>query len=511
MSDALVTTRLPLPLYSASQMRRLDRAAIERCGIPGIELMRRAGRAAFTLLRQRWPQAQRIVVLCGSGNNGGDGAFVAGLARREGLRPTLYFEGDSQARLRGDAALALAYAREQGVAIEALPEDAEFGAVDVLVDALLGTGAAGELRPSTARAVQALNAASAPVFSLDLPTGLCADSGRVLGTAVQADCTLSFIALKPGLLTASGRHLAGRLHHASLTVPAAAFDGVDPVAQRMDLDSVAALMPPLRRRDGHKGSYGHVLVIGGQSGMAGAPLLSALAAARTGAGLVSLATHHSHAAALAGAAPELMVLGLRTERELDPALAHASVLVIGPGLGQSDWSEQLLRRVLATDLPLVIDADALNLLATLDISLPASALCVSTPHPGEAARLLACPAAVVQDDRLAAVARLQHQLGGVVALKGSGTLVADGETISLCSDGGPALAIGGSGDVLSGVVGALLAQGLSLSAAARVAVCLHAKAGDLAAVEGGERGMMATDLLPWLRLLSQSPAGAKSL
>ena len=243
--------------------------------------------------------------------------------------------------------------------------------------------------------------------------------------------------------------------------------------------------------------------------MAGAPLLSALAAARTGAGLVSLATHRSHAVALSGAAPELMVWGLRSERELDPVLARASVLVVGPGLGSSDWSERLLRRALAAGLPLVIDADALNLLAARGISLPASAPCVSTPHPGEAARLLACSVAEVQDDRLVAAARLETQLGGVVVLKGSGTLVTDGETMQLCSDGGPALAVGGSGDILSGVVGALLAQGLSPLAAARLAVCLHAKAGDLAALEGGERGMMATDLLPWLRLLSQSPTGAE--
>ena len=507
MSDALVTTRLPLPLYGASQMRQLDRAAIEDCGIPGIELMRRAGRAAFALLRQRWPGARRVGVLCGTGNNGGDGAFVAGLARQAGLEVALWLAAEP-GRLRGDAARALAYAREQGVVPEGLPSATALAAVDVLVDALLGTGVRGELRAAQVRAVQALNAAPVPVFSLDLPSGLCADSGRSLGAAVRADCTLSFIALKPGLLTAGGRDLVGRLYHAPLAVPPAAFAGIKPVAKRMDLDSVATLAPPPRRRDGHKGSYGHVLVIGGVGGMAGAALLCARAAARAGAGLVSLATHPDHAAALAGAAPEIMVRGVSAGRQLDPAVARASVLVVGPGLGQEVWSAQLLRRSLDAGLPTVIDADALNLLAAQGAAPAAAVAHISTPHPGEAARLLGCVTAVVQADRLAASAQLQLRLGGVVVLKGSGTLVAAGDGgVALCSDGNPGMACGGSGDVLSGVLGALLAQGLPAEAAARFGVCLHARAGDMAALEGGERGMMASDLLPWLRLLGQSPTG----
>jgi len=258
----------------------------------------------------------------------------------------------------------------------------------------------------------------------------------------------------------------------------------------------SALSP--RPRDAHKGLFGHVLIIGGDYGMAGAARLAGEAALRVGAGLVSIATRPEHVSAIVSGRPELMCHPVKQAKDLKPLLAKATVIVLGPGLGQSAWSKQLFKQALASALPKIIDADGLNLLAK---QTKKSDHWILTPHPGEAARLLKSDNKKIQADRITAVKQLQQKLGGIAILKGAGSLVAASDSISICQAGNPGMASGGMGDVLSGVIGGLLAQQFNLQQAAELGVCLHAYAGDLAAQQNGERGMLASDLMPYLREL----------
>jgi NAD(P)H-hydrate epimerase len=489
------TEQLPHALYRAAQVRALDRAAIEEFGIPGRELMARAGAAAFALLRDRWPAARDITVLTGTGNNGGDGFVVAELARQAGLAVRVLQLGDPE-RIHGDARVhAEAYVEAGGhwQAFANLP-----GRTDLVIDAMLGTGLERPLEGQWAAAVTAANASPAPVLALDIPSGLHADTGAVLGTAVQADATISFIGLKLGLCTGEGPACCGRLFYDALEVPAQLFARQIQAARRLDWRKQSQLLPP-RRATAHKGDFGHVLVLGGDLGFGGAARLAAEAAARSGAGLTSLATRAEHVAACIASRPEIMALGVTEAAAVDGLLRRASVLAVGPGLGQGDWGRALWAKALDSGRPLVVDADALGLLA-------ADPICredwVLTPHPGEAARLLGCSTAEVQADRPAAVARLVQRYGGVAVLKGAGSLIAATGTRppAVCSEGNPGMASGGMGDVLTGLIAGLMAQGHAPVDAAELAVCLHAAAGDRAAASG-QRGLLAGDLFPQLREL----------
>lgn len=479
---------LPRSLYTAAQTRELDRRAI-RSGLPGYALMSRAGQAAFQLLRERWPAATRIVVLAGPGNNGGDGYVLARLAWSQNLDVTLLTVGDHD-QLQGEAAEAASDATRARV-----PEKSWSGALpdaDIYVDALFGTGLNKPVGGDYAAAIAALNQSPRPVLALDIPSGIQADTGAELGEAVHADATLCFIGLKAGLLTGRGPALTGALCFDDLGVPAAIYDAMPPVARRLDRDDLDSI--GRRPRDAHKGLHGHVLVVGGDHGMAGAVALAGEAALRAGAGLVSVATRAAHTAALTARRPELMCHGVEDAAALAPLLARASVVVLGPGLGRDDWGRALFGAVLDSGKPLVLDADALNLLVQMPEKRDNWVL---TPHPGEAGRLLGASTAAVQADRFAALAALRERYGGQVVLKGAGSLVADAAGVSLCPLGNPGMATAGMGDVLSGVTGALLAQGLPRAAAH--AVLLHAHAGDRAARAGGERGLLASDLFRWLR------------
>jgi len=484
---------LPHDLYRAAQVRELDRLATEQCGLASGILMARAGQAAFDLLRRRWPAVRRVGVVCGIGNNGGDGFVLARLAREAGLEVALYQVGEA-ARLRGDA---LAAAQAAGIQAQPLAAGG-LRHCDVVVDALLGTGLCGEVRDVWGEAISALNDCGRPVLALDIPSGLDADTGAPQGRAVQAAATITFIGVKQGLLTGAGPALGGELHFADLGIPAPVYGRVAAAARRLDLGQFHALLAP-RPRDAHKGDCGHVLVVGGDHGYAGAVRLAAEAAARCGAGLVSVATRADHVGAITAARPELMCHGVESVAELEPLLRRATVIVAGPGLGQGAWGQGLLGRLLQASQPLVVDADALNLLAQDPLHRKDWVL---TPHPGEAGRLLGEPAAQVQQSRFAAAAGLQASFGGVVVLKGPGTLVlGDDGMPGICSGGNPGMASGGMGDVLSGIIGGLAAQGLDLREAAGAGVCLHAAAADAAAAAEGERGLLASDLFPWLRRL----------
>lgn len=457
--------------------------------------MERAGAAALAALRRHWPAARSIAVVCGAGNNGGDGYVLARRAREQGLEVTVHAIA-KPANPAGEAAAAARRYGESGGALHVFGST-PITVADVIVDGIFGIGLVRPVQGTEAAAIAAINDAARPVLALDVPSGLDADTGRVLGTAVRADFTVTFLALKAGCFTGAGPAHAGQVELADLDCAAAAGTaGPAPVARLISHGQKRFLLPR-RRRDAHKGDFGHVLIVGGDHGMAGAPLLAGEAAARVGAGLVTLATRAEHAGSQPAARPELMVAGVEKPAALEAFLNRATVVAIGPGLGQGDWGAKLLARVLESRLPLVVDADALNLLARDPAQNPRWVL---TPHPGEGARLLGSTALEVQRDRYAAVQALRDRYGGTVVLKGSGSLIAGpcGE-IAVCGDGNPGMASGGMGDVLTGVIAGLLAQGLDPQAAAEAGVCLHGAAADAAARDDGERGLLAGDLMPWLR------------
>jgi hydroxyethylthiazole kinase-like uncharacterized protein yjeF len=484
------------PLYTATQVRELDRLAVEAEGYGSNELMERAGKAIFDLLLNSWPQARTIAVVCGAGNNAGDGYVVARLLHEAGRKVHLVAL-TAPTHLRGDALIAAEKFTNTGQTVIAFSETSLHSA-DVIVDAILGTGLTRELSDAYLAAINAINSSGKPVLSVDIPSGLHADTGKIMGAATQAVQTITFIGRKRGLYTADGVQYRGTLHFADLDVPAAIYTRVQTSVDLVNVESFNYLLTR-RNRVAHKGHFGHVLVVGGDYGFAGAVQMSSIAAARAGAGLITVATRPEHALMLPLVRPELMAAGVTESGDLKPLLVRASVVALGPGLGQTDWSNKLFAKVLDTDLPLVVDADGLNLLARDPLRRDNWIL---TPHPAEAARLLVCTTAEIEADRFASSIALQKQYGGVIVLKGSGTIITGhAGRQSVCADGNPGMASGGMGDVLTGLIAGLLAQGLTYEQAAGLGVCLHARAADLLATERGERGMLASDLLPLIQRL----------
>lgn len=487
--------KLPYALYNASQIAAFDRMAIDDFGISGEELMERAGAYAFEVLKKCWPQATKVTVVCGGGNNAGDGYVLARLASQAGLFVQILHLAYER-ELNGDAAANAAKCREMDILSESFDELPDH--CGVIVDAIFGTGLDRDVEGEWADTIAAINNHAAPVLALDLPSGIHANTGVVLGSAVRADATATFIALKQGLFTGEGPEYCGKRYFEALSIPAKIYGSEIVSARRIDWDQQRHLLPA-RSRSSHKGHFGHALIIGGAPGYSGAARLAGEAALRSGAGLVSVASHPLVTGAITASRPELMCSGTESADDLELLLERCNVIAIGPGLGQQAWARGLFERVLLTDHPKVLDADALNLLAD---SLARSDNWVLTPHPGEAARLLNCSIAEIQANRLAAAKSLQRQYGGVIVLKGSGTIVQAGgdRPPAICSDGNPGMASGGMGDVLTGIIVALICQGFDLESAAEIGVCLHATAADEAALEG-ERGLIASDLFKPLRRL----------
>lgn len=480
-------------LYAADVVREIDRRAIEDAGIPGYTLMTRAAEFAFEEARLRFPDVARCTVVCGSGNNAGDGYVLARLARTAGWQATVVAVTDAD-DLEGDAATAFDDCRAAGVPTNSwsgeLPLD-----TDLVVDALLGSGLSRPLGGGIAAAVAAINERAAPVLALDVPSGIEADSGAALGSAVAADLTATFVARKIGLYVGEGRRAAGDVTFSDLGIPQAILETSS--ASYLVLPDAARrrLLAP-RELTAHKGSFGHAVIVGGGPGMAGAARLAGEAALRAGAGVVSLVVHPDSASGLVAGRPELMVHGATDPATVAGLFERASVVAVGPGLGTGDWARSMYAAVSDLDLPLVQDADALNLLAERPRQVADAVL---TPHPGEAARLLDVAASTVQSDRSAAIKRLQERFGGHVILKGSGTLVSSAfDCPWLCVNGNPGMAAPGMGDALTGIVAAFIAQGIPAADAAVLAVDVHARAGDRAAA-AGERGMTAGDLIDALR------------
>lgn len=493
------------PIYQTLQIREFERLAEERFGISGATLMQRAGKAAFDFILRRFPHAQKIAVFCGSGNNGGDGYIVARLLHERGLKVSVWQVG-SPDKLQEAAKLALESCQKHNMPITPFNEKEDLGHPDLIIDAICGIGLHEALREDVVTAIEKMSRTHAPIFSIDIPTGIDADTGRILGAAVRATATMTFIGLKLGLLTGNGIAYTGELAFNDLQFPMELFSYVEPIAEKIIIHSYMDYLKP-RSRDWHKGLSGHVLVIGGELGFAGAPRMAGEAALRVGAGLVSIATHPKHAATLTLGCPEIMCHGIDKIEDLKILIDKADVLVLGPGLAQTAWSTMVWDYALKADLPMVVDADGLNLLAKKN---KFNDNWVLTPHPGEAARLLGGTAEVIQQDRLSALKLLNKKYGGVVVLKAAGSLIlAPNSLPALCDKGNPGMASAGMGDVLSGVIGGFISQGIPLGDAAKLGVYVHASAGDLAAKEG-ERGMIAMDLMPFIRRLSNSSSWDKN-
>lgn len=498
-----------LPLYTSNDVRAMDAAAIHRLGGKGIDLMERAGAAAFQCITQQRPDARTLSAIAGRGNNGGDAYVVGRLALEAGWDVRLY-PSNPGSPPRGDAAVAQErYLAAGGAILEFIPED--FEAVEILVDGLFGTGLDREIEGRDALIIEAANryrergfghaTNRRSVIALDIPSGLHANRGSILGTAIRADLTITFVQPKAGLFTGMGPSCAGKVHVSSIGIDTDILRLHKPCAELTGWIQSAPLPRP---RESHKGSFGHVLIVGGAPGYSGAVRLAGEAALRTGAGLVSVATHPDHAYALNQGRPELMVRGVENTQDLESLLAKATVVAIGPGLGQASWGKDLLDRVLETPLPLVVDADALNLLGDPP---ERSAPWVLTPHPGEAARLLGQSSRDIQENRFAAALALSERFAASVVLKGAGSIIAARDRLPrVIPLGNPGMASGGMGDVLTGVISALMAQGLDSFDAATLGAILHGGAADALTHEEGERGLLALDLPPKIRLLLNTPS-----
>jgi len=485
---------LPVCLYSTAQVRALDAHAIETLGIPGYTLMKRAGEAALRYLRTRFPVAHRIVIVCGAGNNGGDGYVLARFAHAAGLTVTT-LAATSPDSLRGDARQAYEDLRASGVPVQPY-EPERFAEGEVIVDALLGTGLRGPAREEVARVIRDINGSGRPVLAVDVPSGLDSDTGVPLGETVRADCTVTFVGLKTGLFIGDGPEFAGTVFFDDLEISPDQTAATPARVERI-LDSAIQQALPRRARSSHKGDFGRVLIVGGGVGMPGAVRLAGEACLRVGAGLVTVAVAPENVPAIAAGRPELICLPVADTGALAEALARTDVIAIGPGLGRTPWARTVLEKVLHAGKPLVVDADALNIVA--ESHAPAREDWVLTPHPGEAARLLGTDTSDIQRDRLAALEHLVARYRGTVVLKGAGTLVgAPGRTPALCERGNPGMATAGMGDVLTGTIAGILAQCRDAWLAARVGVLVHAMAGD-AAARMGERGLLAGDVARELR------------
>lgn len=490
---------LPEDLYSADAVREIDRYVIDEKGVDGFDLMQAAAASVFRQLVRRWPEPGRILVLCGAGNNGGDGYLVAAAAKRHGLNVSCIAVAPV-GKLSGDARLAWQKAKQDGVDIVACDGigadglDALFVSANLIVDAMLGTGVSGAPREPFAEMIRRCTSTRKPVVAVDLPSGLNATTGAAAGDVIRADLTVTFIGLKAGLFTGHGPEACGEICFESLTTAQwLEGSGQIPLARRIDWASESAMVPR-RPVTAHKGHFGHILVVAGDRGFGGAGILAAEAASRAGAGLVTLATRPEYVAPALARCPSVMVQGLIHGSELPALLDAADVVVCGPGIGRGSWGQQMLQQVVASGKPRVLDADALNLMASRVAVKDDDH--ILTPHPGEAARLLDCEVAEIEVDRVKAADRLRQVFGGTVLLKGAGTVIASGNEVPRIVDGSnPGMATGGMGDVLSGIIGALYGQFGNPLHATTTGACLHLAAANLASRNKGFMGLLPGDVI----------------
>ena len=527
-----IMQNLPKNLYKVASIVQLEQIAINQYGIPAYELMQRAGKAVFDVIQSRYPDAKKILVLCGAGNNAGDGYVVAKLAIQAAY--TVRVISLAEPASLKDAAQQ-AYQDYLAVGSEVNTDLSSIAESEVIVDALLGTGFTRPISTDWAALIKSVNDCSNHVVSVDIPSGLYADTGSITDnepdSVIKADVTVTFIGLKQGMFTALAKDYCGEIIYSDLSLPHEIFTQLPCDAQLINELDYALL--PERNASSHKGCFGHVLIVGGNNGMPGAVILAARAALCTGAGLVTIVTIPQHLAAISDAVPEAMIKTCMTTTDSDlldgnnisvtgsleaaPSIealfkqdfiSDVTHIAVGMGIGQDAWSLALLQRCVQLNKPLLIDADALNLIAKnqniISELLTAPSLII-TPHPGEASRLLSTENVVsitgIQNNRFDAIARLRELFSDkvpcTVVLKGSGSLIFSGDIIKVCLLGNAAMSAPGMGDVLSGIVVSLMAQGVLSSDAVDLGVCLHASAAQSVS-KGRTRGLLASDVISGL-------------
>ena len=470
-------------LYTPESVYRLDRAAVVTDAVSEVELMQRAGACVWQAIDLRWPGLSSLTVFAGAGNNGGDAFVVALCARTQGVTVQLLVQGDLSRQSATSRHFRDLWEQDGGSC-----EDWQGQSIagEVIVDGLLGIGLQRELDAHWQDLVTTINAAPQPCVAIDIPSGLHGQSGIAQPVAVQAQLTITFIGRKTGQYLADGPDYCGELQFEDLGVSSEVRASVPAALEVIE----SCQLPALRKRNSHKNHYGNLLIIGGDQGMSGAVALAAQAALRSGAGLVTALVHPDCRHSLAAFA-EIMVLGWDA---LEAKLADATVVVVGPGLGRSVDAQHCLQTLRGARQPMVIDASALD--ADFLKSL-VSRQRVITPHPGEAAALLSTSSTEIQANRLLSCERLLDLFGATTVLKGSGTIIAGpGDALpAINTRGNPGMASAGMGDVLSGIIGALLGQGLAPFAAARSAVYIHALCAELYSVDSDETGLIASDIL----------------
>ncbi len=497
-----MSTSLTHHAYKVNQLQCFEADAAQAIGISLLALMQRAGAAVLCQIHQHYPNAVKLLIVCGKGNNGGDGYVVARLAYQAGMKVSVIVNG-AQDDIAGDAKQAL-------ILLEALPINIEFCQQseamsrqvqafkgDLIVDCLFGIGFNGYLPSPLISLITQINNQSCLRVSVDVPSGLNADLGTVSSVAVKADLTVTLIAYKQGLLTAQAPDYVGNLQLETLGVNHALARLTSASCLRQSEKNLPAVLP--RRPCSHKGDIGMLLAVGGSQNFTGAICLAAESALRSGAALVSVCCHENSRTTVLVRQAELMVVANSAQTlNSSPIIEKSKAIIIGPGLGQDNWSAELFDLVLKFTQPKVVDADALRLLAAKPIK---KQQWILTPHPGEAAALLSCRVEDVEADRFSAVKNIAQQYGGICVLKGAGTLVSDGKVIWVNSTGNPGMASGGMGDVLSGIIGALILQTGDLFIAARLAVYIHGRAADIMAKKSGQIGLLASDLYPEIQRL----------
>tara|TARA_R110002110_G_scaffold400317_1_gene616605 strand:+ start:20036 stop:21583 length:1548 start_codon:yes stop_codon:yes gene_type:complete len=486
------------PLYTSDSVKQIDNLAIHKYNTPGYDLMCLAGQAVLQFVLKKWPDVKTIAIVCGSGNNGGDGYVIARLLKKQGISVKVYAIANKQPSTKTAQQARNDFEASAGIVSDINTFHTGIETVDLIVDAMLGTGIQAPLHESVLSVITKINQINIPVCAVDIPTGIDGNTGAVLGSAVKADATVSFIGLKIGLLIGAALDYVGELALDTLNVPAKAYQEVKSIAQLISYPDVLQILPQIQYTQ-HKGQNGRVMIMGG--GLAhhcGAVCLSGEAALRAGAGLVSTCVAPESIALMARGTAELMCYAPEDPNSLSSVITQADALVVGPGLGQTAWSRQCLEMALKREIPMVVDADALNLLAKAPEKRKNWIL---TPHPGEAARLLNQSIAHCESNRVQTVQALQNKYGGTIVLKGASTIILDAEGVMFVVEGKvPALATGGTGDILAGLIGGLLGQGLTTSHAAQLGVSVHREAGWLEQTFG-PRGMLASDLLLHIRSL----------
>jgi NAD(P)H-hydrate epimerase len=502
-----------MKLVTAAEMRELDRRAIQDLGIPSLVLMENAGRGTYQILRREFPDLDgEVAVVAGRGNNGGDGFVVARYLANAGIPVAVFLLGPRD-RVSGDARVNLEILGHLGIAVDEVLTEADLNTAlhrlakaGLIVDALLGTGLNAPVQGLLAALLERLNHLRPPVLAVDIPTGLSADTGEVLGVALKAEVTVTYGWPKIGQVLPPGRDYVGRLWQVDISIPPRLAR--EAPVELSEAREMRALLPP-RPFGSHKGTFGHLLVLAGSEGKTGAAAMAAEAGLRAGAGLVTLGLPASLNDIMEGKLTEAMTLplpeavgsralGAAAQKLIMDFLDGKFTLALGPGIGTHPETRKLVGR-LVHDLgcPMVIDADGVNNLAGHTDSLAGAAgPRILTPHPGEMARLVGVSTSAVQARRLDLARETAARLGVTLVLKGAQTVVAvpDGRA-SLNSTGNPALASGGTGDVLTGLIGGFLAQGLTPWDAARLGVYLHGLAADYFVGQCGPRGMIAGDLL----------------